>query len=74
MIRYFTAVLVICCVLIVEGMLLMQCHKATTLQKLIEAEYCKSPFSADFILMVSYLIAVLIVSSIASVVYICICC
>ena len=66
MIRYFTAVLVICCILCVEYLLLIQCYKAAALQKQTEAEYYICPFSSDFSPMVSYL-TVLIISSIACV-------
>ena len=69
MIRYFTAVLVICCILSVEYLLLIQCYKAAALQKQTEAEYYSCPFSSDLSPMVSYLIAVLIIRSIACVEY-----
>ena len=68
MIRYFTAVLVVCCILSVEYLLLIQCYKAAALQKQTEAEYYSCPFSSDLSPMVSYLIAVLI-HSIACVEY-----
>ena len=67
MIRYFTAVLVICCILSVEYLRLIVCYKAAALQMLREAEYYSCPFSSDFSPMVSYLIAVLIIPSIACV-------
>ena len=69
MIRYFTAVLVICCILSVEYLLLIQSYKAAALQKQTEAEKYSCPFSADFIPVVSYLIAALFISSIPCVEY-----
>ena len=69
MVRYFTAVLVICCILGVEYLLHIYCYKAATWQKLREAEYCSCSFSAGFTPVISYLIVVLIISSIASAEY-----
>ena len=45
----------------------MQCYKVATLQHLTAAEYCTSPYSADYTPMVRYLIAVLVICCIASV-------
>ena len=68
MIRYFTAVLLICCILLsVEYYLLfINCYKVAILQELIEAEYCSCLFSVDFTPVLSYLIVVIIIFSIAS--------
>ena len=47
----------------------MQCYKVAKLQHLIVAEYNTCLFSAEFIPMLSYFIAVLIVCYISTVVY-----
>ena len=47
----------------------MQCCKVAKLQHLTGTEYCTCAFSADCAPMVRYLIAVLVICSIASVQY-----
>ena len=69
MIRFFTALLVICCIFSVEYLVLIQCYKAAALQKQTEAEQYSCPFSSDYPPMVRYLIAVLNIPSIACVEY-----
>ena len=71
MIRYFTAVLIICCILSAEYLLLMQCYKVATLQHLTAAEYFTFLFSAECtpMSMVRHIIAVRVTCYIASVKY-----
>ena len=68
------AVLIICCKLNVELLLLMQCYKPATLQQLTVAAWCNCPFSAYFIPVVSYFLAAFSICYVASVEYICCTC
>ena len=62
MVRHFVAVLISCCELCIEYLRPMQCYIAAILQRLTAAENCSYAFSTYFIPMVSYFIAVLIIS------------
>ena len=52
----------------------MQCYKVANLQQLIVAEYHTSSFPTDFIAILSYYIAVLIICFISSDEYLLQCC
>ena len=61
MISYFIVMLIICCMISVEYLLHMQCHKVANLWHPIVAENYTSSLPADCIALLSYYIAVLII-------------